>query len=528
MKCKTTFAILFFVMLVVFTFSTSKYLLAQSNMKSLIVEKEQHYETYLIGGTCIAATHNLLVTDLDKDGDVEIITGGYTYNFDNGTQTNASAQLKIWNRNEENLTLETSYKWPDMPNATASTSTVTAGDINQDGITELLTAGRMTNQTGNYAQLRIWTWNGSNLAMQATREWNNTKGTSSVTSAIINDVDKDGIPEILSAGRAENAENNQTDAQLRVWHWNSAEISPLTSTEWHDGLAACANSIAAADLNNDGETEIITAGYNHELKNSSGQICIWHYNNSQLSLQANIEWRTIENAYALNIAGGVQGNTVANNVKVGDIDKDGTPEIVTGGFTYDGEKVAAQLRVWNWTTQTISLEESNTWTGEAITEVKAIALNDVDADGITEIMTSGVTAGKNSFAENTTINELAQLKIWSWDGTSLTAEQSSDWTVGEGVCAWNVASGDVDSDGTVEIVTVGCMYVSNMCDPDLRIWSLAENSSPLPSAAAETLSDLRGQLVPVIVAGFAVAVIVVAAGYLFLRRLRTQKRERDK
>ena len=41
------------------------------------------------------------------------------------------------------------------------------------------------------------------------------------------------------------------------------------------------------------------------------------------------------------------------------------------------------------------------------------------------------------------------------------------WTVGEGVFAWNVGAGDVDSDGTVEIVTVGCMYVSQLCDPDL-------------------------------------------------------------
>ena len=37
-----------------------------------------------------------------------------------------------------------------------------------------------------------------------------------------------------------------------------------------------------------------------------------------------------------------------------------------------------------------------------------------------------------------------------------------------------MATGDVDEDGTVEILTVGCMYVSALCDPDLRIWSIAE------------------------------------------------------
>jgi hypothetical protein len=91
-----------------------------------------------------------------------------------------------------------------------------------------------------------------------------------------------------------------------------------------------------------------------------------------------------------------------------------------------------------------------------------------------EIVTSGVTAAQGSFAENATDKELAQLRVWSWDGRTLKLEQCMDWTIGEGVCAWNVATGDVDKDGTVEIVTVGCMYVSNMCDPDMRIWSIAK------------------------------------------------------
>jgi hypothetical protein len=39
----------------------------------------------------------------------------------------------------------------------------------------------------------------------------------------------------------------------------------------------------------------------------------------------------VEGGYALNIAGGVQGNTMVNNVKVGDVDGDGAPEIITGG-----------------------------------------------------------------------------------------------------------------------------------------------------------------------------------------------------
>jgi hypothetical protein len=51
-------------------------------------------------------------------------------------------------------------------------------------------------------------------------------------------------------------------------------------------------------------------------------------------------------------------------------------------------------------------------------------------------------------------------------------EQSEDWVIGEGVCAWNEATGDMDRDGIIEIMTVGCMYVGDLCDPDMRIWSI--------------------------------------------------------
>ena len=100
--------------------------------------------------------------------------------------------------------------------------------------------------------------------------------------------------------------------------------------------------------------------------------------------------------------------------------------------------------------------------------------------------------------------ELAQLKVWGWDGKNLTLEQSQEWVVGEGVCAWNVASADFDNDGTMEIVTVGCMHIGNLCDPDMRIWSIA---APL---------SIELILVPVVSA----AVIVVTGIYFLVRRFR--------
>ena len=187
----------------------------------------------------------------------------------------------------------------------------------------------------------------------------------------------------------------------------------------------------------------------------------------------------VDGVYGKTNAGGIMGNTLVNNLKVDDIDGDGIAEVVTGGFTYDGERVNSQIRIWNWNGHTLTMEKSHEWTTEDITEVKAISLNDVDGDDKVDIVTSGVTAFYGGFSDVELPPEAAQLRVWNWDGNLLTLKQQKDWQIGEGVCAWNLGTGDVDSDGTVEIVTVGCMFESTLCDPDLRIWSIAKETTPL-------------------------------------------------
>ena len=125
-----------------------------------------------------------------------------------------------------------------------------------------------------------------------------------------------------------------------------------------------------------------------------------------------------------------------------------------------------------------------------MTEAKCIALNDVDGDGRIEIVQSGITAAKDSFKNSEAAHDRGQLRVWSWNGTALTLKQSKDWTFDEGACAWNVANGDVDNDGVVEIITVGCTALGGLCDPDMRIWSLpSTNAFPsyLPYAVAAIL-----------------------------------------
>jgi hypothetical protein len=426
---------------------------------ALRLEIERHWETYRTGGTCISGGNNLFVGNIDNDPELEVITGGSTYSLlENGSAGLREAPLRIWNWNGQNLTLELKQNWSGNINC------VYASDVDGDGQPELLTGGSIRNESGVYSAISVWQPNGSALYLRGRVEG------VSVTALCASDVNQDGKQEIISVGRLE--VQGKYGARIDIWDLGESNLIPLVNSDWCITNTTSVSSVSAQDLDKDGKAEIVTAGYAYDLKNSSGHLRIWQYNRGELSVIANEEWRLVEGVYGLTIAGGIQGNTGVNNMKAGDVDGDGISEIVTGGFAFDGQKVNAQLRVWSWNGKTVSLEGSKEWTSDYLTEVKSITLADFDSNGKIEIITSGMTAAEGSFDAASTSPEMAQLRVWSWDGKAFDLVQSKDWTVDEGACAWSVASGDVDSDGRVEVVTVGCTYFSDLCDPDMRIWSL--------------------------------------------------------
>lgn len=461
---------------------------------SLVLEVEQHWDTYGVGGTCIYGGHNLAVADVDGDGVKEMITGGSSYNYMlNGSRTPRYAPLKIWNWNGQNITLEKGYNW------TGNIRCVYTGDADGDGKPEIITAGSMANSSGSFSSLRIWSWDGKNLVLRGSYEG------ITVVSVVAVGADEDGKPEIITVGSS--SSGNQSPTQLSIWQFDGENLT-LNRSIANDRQNARINSVFAYDLNNDGITEIITAGYANDLKNSTGQVSVWQWGDQTFSLIGFEEWRMVD-GYALNSAGGTQGNTLVSTVKVADVDGDNVPEIVTGGFTYDGTKVLGQLRIWNWSGGSLNLEKSQEWENLDITVPTSMSINDVDGDGEKEIVTSGYTTGYGSFAVNAEDKSRAELNVWSWDGNALTLKQNKDWIVGEGVSAWSVGTGDVDNDGVMEIMTVGCMQTIDLrdCDPDLRVWSI-------PSVPSESFP----YLVLAIVGVTAAVVIVIGAAFLFSRR----------
>jgi hypothetical protein len=322
----------------------------------------------------------------------------------------------------------------------------------------------------------------------------------------VSDVDGDGKPEIVSVGSSSNVTQSAI-AELSILRLNGNNVVLMKRVDWD----AHVNSVYVYDLDNNGQKEIITVGYSNSLNNSRGQLRVWQFDGTNLTLKTNAEWYMIDGAYSVDVAGNVMGNTIASSVKVADVEGDGVPEIITIGYTYNGTKALAQLRIWNWSGEALNLEKSQEWANLDITQPSSVSINDVDGDGKKEIVTSGGTAGYGSWAPNAPGKTRAELNVWSWNGTIVTLKQSKDWIIGDAVLAWSVGTADLDNDGNTEIVTVGCMETGNLCDPDLRIWSL-------PVVSSQSFPYLQ-----LTVAGVVIAMIVVMiAAIMYARKTRQQ------
>jgi len=427
----------------------------------IILKAQQPWETYGVGSTCISGSSNLFVADIDADGVIEIITGGSMYQIVNGSRGVGQAPLMIWNWNGEAIALELSYKWP------GSIRGIYAADLNGDGQVELITAGTFRNETGSYNTIRIWHWNNKDLELIASYDGK------AVSAFFVNDLDKDGIPELLTVGRL--IKDNKTTAQLNLWHF-SDKLYVVGTLDLDCANVTNANSVYASDLDNNGKIEIAIGGYSDTLNNSKGQVTVWHWEEGMFTLKANKEWQIGGEGYALTIAGGVQGNTIVNNIKAGDLDNDGNDELVVGGFAWDGKFVKAQIKVFSWDNSNLFELDNQEWDSDYLTEVKCLSLFDVNSDGRIEVISSGTIAAAGSFKNESSTPDRGQLRIWVWNGEKLILELDEVWTLEDGACAWNVAAFNLDNEGKPQMVTVGCVGINNLCDPNMRIWEVPQAS----------------------------------------------------
>jgi hypothetical protein len=351
-----------------------------------------------------------------------------------GNFVTSSRSVKVIYGWSVNMTLINStyfYNTDQLNNVTYSKS-IAIGYVDNTSTKKIVMFGRSHNGTGvNNAMLRIYNVTGTSMFnLEKEWYWNTTNHTFGY-SAVIYDVNQDGYPEIITGGTASN--NTFLAAELRIWNYTSGSVNLIATRMWNvSNNDTAIYRVLVADVDNDTFPEILTLG----TTGTQAQFCVFNYTAGVITLRGGgcNNW---------NIAAPAEGYDIA----VGDLYNNGKIQIVTTGITNDGTRLNAFLRIFNFSSNTLTLINSTAWYREGLTESFSVAIDDVDNDTKQEIINSG------NWFDGTRDN--TDVEVWNLTGPTLLRQANLSWYISGHSSALTVLTKELDFDNMTEITTVG-------------------------------------------------------------------------
>jgi len=290
--------------------------------------------------TNVAAT---VTGDVDNDGAVEVVTGGY---HNDGTRWNA--QLIVWNPLTMVAKRATSWYWT----SDTQVSSVAIGDADGDGQSEIITGGSFFDGTRWNAQLIVW--NGSTLVAERVTSWFWTNNTY-VNSIIVANIPGSSSPSIVTGGAYHDGIRYRS--QLIVW--NASTLIAWKVQTWHWTSNTEITSVAVANITAGATPSIVTGGTFFDGTRTNSQLITW--NSETMAVQAITTWYWFS-------------NTKIASVAVGNYSSGTSLDIVTTGLYNDGLRNNPQLIVWNGTN--LSVNSIAGWPVNLDTQTTSVALGD--------------------------------------------------------------------------------------------------------------------------------------------------------
>jgi hypothetical protein len=343
------------------------------------------------------------------------------------------AQVTVWNGTSLAFERQTSWYWTNN----TKINSIGLADVDGDGVVEVVTGGSWNDGVRDRAQITVW--NSETLAFERATGWYWT-GDTVINSIALADVDADGVIEVVTGGNWN--DGLRDNAQITVWNGQTLAFERVTSWYWTNNTKI--NSVSLADVDKDGTIEVVTGGSWNDGSRDHAQITVWK--GKTLAYEGNIEWYWT-------------GDTVVNSVSLGDVDGDGTVEIVSGGSWNDGVRDQAQITVWNGATRAYERDVGWYWTSD--TRINSVALADMDSDGIIEVVTGG--------SWNDGSRDHAQITVWS--AATLAYERDTGWYWTDNTVINSVRLADADSDGAVDVVTGGSWNDGVRDHAQVTVWN---------------------------------------------------------
>jgi len=258
----------------------------------------------------------------------------------------------------------------------------------------------------------------------------------------LGDVDGDGDLDILTGSDAAAAN------ELLVWENPLTGTHPFSATGWISNAVGTTpdhvNAVAMADLDNDGDVDAVSAHH----AGGGAQIRIWQNDGTPFTGQ-----------WTVNATVGTLHDNIVRVLVIADLDRDGALDVAAAS---DNAAGGAEIVAWRnpgdpfamaWTAQDI---------GTVNVDVYSLATGDLDRDGDLDLV-CGTRASVTGLV-------IGWQNPWNGGGGDPFASSWSSATLGTTPSTnhvLDIAIGDLDRDGDLDMATVGTTGV-------LRLW---ENDS---------------------------------------------------
>ncbi len=330
-----------------------------------------------------------------------------------------------------------------------------------------------------------------NVAVQT---WHESRD-NTARSLYIADVDKDGRKEILLGGTSKSFVLGKTaprelqgrlvdGGELRIVSLEKNKLVLETRVNWPGLGWAEVNSVFAADVDGDGNVEIIAAGSTTKPEKirtgairytTKAQAMVYNWDGTQLALRANRVWVL-----------GPYPNACVNSVSAADIDGDGKKEIIVAGSAWDtGREERAFFEVYNGGPNPFTTRKATqVWpTGRGHNLVKCVAVADIDGDKKVEIVTASSLRDKY-WVNDGIVQGKSELIAWkpqpSDKGLKFLEKARKEWK-GSNAHFTEPRSlwiGDADNEQGIEVVTGGThrrgtLENADFYSADIKIWRMS-------------------------------------------------------